>query len=307
MTTSIDHQSCPKPKLSLPLIVCACAGVLAAISTTSALGAVPGRSDKRATAVNKAPCTSYLAFDRRLYRLVRLRPGTVVLGARIAGRPALRCERDLRCRGDGTCRVAAGRVVRTLRVRRLRGVKAFLAVADARSGGVYVNRAVFPALIPAKQLIRMLKRGGVPVQDPSSEPPQSDVLASDEVGGLPLGLGEYCWSTPSGQGWVQGCALPPPLPDRYDLPLIIANPSATIRVRLGVQEPNVVRVTLLDSDRAYYSESLKASQALTWVVPRGARARSFLQIEVGRVLPGAAQDFVEYLARLQVTGRLATG
>lgn len=294
-------------RLALPMVVCACAGALIGTSTSSALGAASGRSEARVAVVGKASCTSYLAFDRRLYRVVRLRPRAVLLGARIPGRSLVRCEPDLRCRGDGTCRVAAGRVVRTVRLRRLRGVRAFLGVADMRSGAVYVNRAVFPTRISAEQLIRALKKGIVPVHDPSREPPQSELLASDERARLSLALGEYCWSTPSGQGWVQGCALPVAPSDRYDLPLVTAEPGAAIHVRLGVQAPNVLRVTLADSDGTYYSESVKVSQAFTWVVPRGARARSFLQIQVGRVLPGAAQDSVEYLARLHVTSWLAAG
>lgn len=286
----------------LALFVCAATGVTA----TEASASIPHPRYSVAEAAD-TPCQPQLQQGQWQYRHVRFRRGTVKSGAKLSTAARLQCEPDLVCSQDGTCALNPGKLVRRIAVRRLRGIEPRLAIINAKSDQVYVNRKIFPVSLEGKRLLKLLRHGGGPQRSHSQGPPDSELLATSGKR-LTLALGDYCWSKPmGGQTWAQGCATTAGPSTRFDLPLVTAEPGASLRAHLAVKNPISVRVSLLRGTSIYYSESLTASQAVTWTVPTAAQPSSYLLIEAERRLPGAPLDWVDYLARLQVADQVATG
>lgn len=247
----------------------------------------------------RVSCNRELDVGQRHYRLARLPRGALKVGAKLPGRGRFQCEPALACRASRGCVPSSGRVFSHDALRRVRGIRPFLAVTDARSGRVYVNRAIFTAVLPPKFLLRDLRRGGGPQPTRAGAPPQSSLLSRGSMK-MPLEWGSYCWTTLlGGDQSVRQCAtlVPPPL--RFDLPLVIAQPGSTLHGLLGFA-PNSVQIILLDrAGDAVYSQTLDPAQTITWTVPTTIPARSWLVIAAGR--PGFPLDSATYLARLQVT------
>ena len=179
----------------------------------------------------------------------------------------------------------------------MRGIKPFLAVVDARSGRIYVNRAIFTAWLPPKFLLRDLRRGGGPQPDHRGAPPESSLLSSGSTA-VPLGWGSYCWTTLlGGDQSVRQCITYVPASLRFDLPLVVAEPGATLQGMLGFV-PSSVQILLLDRrGDIVYSQTLSTAQAFDWTVPASIPDRSWLVIAAGR--PGFPLDSATYIARLQ--------
>jgi hypothetical protein len=203
------------------------------------------------------------------------------------------------CSTSGGCVPSSRHVFSKDSLRRVRGIRPFLAVIDARSGRVYVNRAIFTAMEPPKFLLRDLRRGGGPQPDRAGAPPESSLLSSDSTP-VPLAWGSYCWTTLLGDDRsVRQCILTVPPSQRFDLPLVIAEPSATLQGLLGFT-PTSAEITLEDrTGKTVYSHALGTAQAFTWVIPTTIPHRTILVIATGR--PGFPLDSATYLARLQMT------
>ncbi|HEY3551416.1 MAG TPA: hypothetical protein VGK69_10240 [Gaiellaceae bacterium] len=112
------------------------------------------------------------------------------------------------------------------------------------------------------------------------------------------GAASYCWTTLlGGDQSVLQCADDVPPSQRFDLPLVIAEPGATLQGVLGFV-PSSVQITLLDGrGAAVYSQTLSTAQTFSWTVPASIPARTWLVIAAGR--PGFPLDSATYLARLQ--------
>lgn len=96
---------------------------------------------------------------------------------------------------------------------------------------------------------------------------------------------------------VSQCADDVPPSQRFDLPLVVAEPGATLQGMLGFV-PSSVQIVLLDRrGAAVYSQTLSAAQSFSWTVPASVPARTWLVIAAGR--PGFPGDSATYLARLQ--------
>jgi hypothetical protein len=291
----------------IALIALAVAAALSATRVEGSASASVARGGTQLMHAKSASCNLEVDLRSRRYRYARLPPNALVAGARLSGRARLQCEPELFCRASGGCALLPGKVVGRLVARRIRGIKPSLALIDADSKHIYVNRKIFPVFAGGKRLLRLLRKGGGPQPDDSQAPPRA-YLVSGVSARFPLAMGDYCWSSPSGnQTWVQGCALTAPPSSRFDIPLVVAEPGASLQAVLGFGNPNSVRVSLLRNGKIYYSESLSAAQTFTWIVPGSALARSFLEIEAGRTAPGASQDWVKYLARLRVVEASGTG
>jgi hypothetical protein len=198
------------------------------------------------------------------------------------------------------CSLKPGTLVQSIVARRLRGIETRLAVIDAGSGRVYVNRQIFPTSTGGKQLLKLLKAGGGPQPNRSQSPPHSSLLASNGKH-LVLATGDYCWSTSTGpQTFVTGCSTAAPPSSRFDLPLVIAQQGASLKVALLFHDPTAVQVLLLRGASIEYSEALSASQSVIWKLPALTSAKYFLLIRGDRTLPGGPNDFVYYLARLHI-------
>jgi hypothetical protein len=87
---------------------------------------------------------------------------------------------------------------------------------------------------------------------------------------------------------------------RFDLPLVAAEPGASLQLHLGFAEPTYLHVLLLNRHGTIlYTETLDASQDATWVAPAHLPETAYLEIEIGRKLAqDAPNDDAKYLARL---------
>jgi hypothetical protein len=131
-----------------------------------AAGVLVARGASAAPSAKRVSCNRELDLGQRHYRPARLPRGALEAGRRLSGRGRLQCEPALVCRASGGCVPSGGRVFSTDALRRVRGIRPFLAVIDARSGRVYVNRAIFTVVMSPKFLLRDLRRGGEPQLDP---------------------------------------------------------------------------------------------------------------------------------------------
>jgi hypothetical protein len=275
--------------------------VLAVVILASAVLVAMGTGAGSSAVAKPGSCSRDLDLGQRHYRYARLPRGSLRAGARLPGRGRLQCEPALVCRVSGGCIPSSGHVFSKDSLRQVRGIRPFLAVIDARSGRVYVNRAIFTVVMSPKFLLRDLRRGGEAQGDPDHNggPPESSLRSSGSTP-APLAWGSYCWTTLlTGNQSVRQCwtLVPPSL--RFDLPLVIAEPGATLQGLLGFT-PSSAEIALLDrAGKAVYSQTLAAAQAFTWVVPTTIPRRTVLVIAAGR--PGFPLDSTTYLARLQVT------
>jgi hypothetical protein len=272
--------------------------VLILVAAAVATGASAGSS----VPAKHLSCSRELDFGQRHYRYARLPRRALTAGARLRARGRLQCEPALVCSVGGGCVPSSGRVFSRDALRRARGIRPLLAVIDARSGRVYVNRAIFTVAWPPKLLLRNLRRGGErePTHDPQA-PPVSGLLANGSQT-VPLEWGTYCWTTRlSGDESVQQCLDMVSPSQRLDLPLVIAEPGATLQGVLGFM-PSSVQIDLLDSrGEGVYSQTLSPEQTFAWTVPTNIPARSVLVIFAGR--PGYPTDLATYLARLRLPDR----
>ena len=272
---------------------------LAGVILVAGVLVASGASVASSGSAKRVSCNRELDLGQRHYRLARIPRGALRVGAKLPGRGRFQCEPALVCRASGSCAPSSGHVFSTDVLRRVRGIRPFLAVIDARSGRIYVNRAIFTAWLPPKFLLRDLQRGGRPQPTRAGAPPQSGLLSNGSTA-VPLQWGSYCWTTPlGGDRSVRQCAtlVPPPL--RFDLPLVIAEPGATLQGMLGFM-PSSVQIALLDRrGTAVYSQTLSTAQTVIWTVPTNIPARTWLVIAAGR--PGFPLDSATYLARLHVT------
>lgn len=256
----------------------------------------------------QSSCKTEVDIGVRHYRYARLPRNALPSGARLSRRADLQCEPELACRVSGGCALLPGHFIRAVAVRRLRGILPFFAVMDSASGHIYVNRKVFPVFSGGKRLLRLLRQRGGPQPDMKKAPPRASLLTTESMR-FPLAMGNYCWSSASGDGtWVQACPLTVSPSRRFDIPLVVAEENAPLQLRLGFANPSFVRIDLVRKGKTYYSDSLSAAQTDTWNVAGSALGRSFLEIEAGRSSTGpTSQDWVTYLARLRVVATSGTG
>lgn len=287
-----------------PLVVVVCAATGVAVTEATASVSQAHRVFTRAASV---ACQTEVQVGSRHYRYVHLRRDALKAGARLRTAAHLQCEPDLVCRSDGSCSLNPNTHVHRIPARRLRGIEPRLAVIDVKSGRVYVNRQVFPINPGGKRLLRLLRQGGGPQRDRSQSPPDSYLLANDGKRML-LGMGDYCWSKSLGnQAWVQACATTVAPSRRFDIPLVTAEPSASLHTGLSFLDPTAVRVSLFRGGAIVYSEALPPSQSVTWTMPDVPPASYYLQITADRTLPGAPNDWVDYFARLHVVAQVGSG
>lgn len=277
-------------------------GVSVAAATTLSVSA--GSSAVRQEApklfVAQAPgCSIDLDFRGRRYRSIRVRRDDVRLGKRLKGRGLLRCESAVECRPQEGCAVNPGRVFKRTPLARLRGIEAGLAVAELRSGNVYVDRLRVPVGAGNKGLLESLKGArGSEETDRQAPPRAAFVVPGSE--NIPLLRHDFCWTTwigPQEQA-VRRCLRYLPPWRFFDIPLVIAGPQATLRVALGF-EPNFVTVVLQGRQKVYLQQSLTPAPTVEWAIPAGIPNRSFVRITAGRVFRGRTQDWAFYIARLR--------
>lgn len=274
---------------------------LAAVAATALAGpASPATHGVRSTRKGSPSCSREVDLGGRHYRLGRLPHGSVKAGARLSKRASLQCEPELVCRVGQACALSAGKVVRKIVARRIQGVSVSLALIDGHSGHVYFNRTIFNDESDPKHLLQQLRRRGGPRPGGSQYPPDS-YLPSPPNAQVRLAHGDYCWSSPAANDeFVTGCAtyVPPAL--RFDIPLVAAEPGASLQLHLGFANPTHLHVLLLSRrGKILYAESLDPAQDATWVIPAHLPEHAYLAFEAGRKLaPGAANDYAEYFARL---------
>jgi hypothetical protein len=283
------------------VLLCVLVSGLVAVAGTALAG--PARPDDQSALSGRTAspsCSREVYLGSHHYRYGRLPRGSVKAGAMLAERGRLQCEPELVCRANDSCALATGKLVRSDVVRRIRGVSVSLALIDARSGGIYFNRAVFSAALDPRHLLEQLRRRGGPRPGGPQSPPNSYLPATGNAK-VRLAQGNYCWSSATGNDqFVTGCATLIAPSMRFDLPLVAAEPGAVVGIHLGVANPTHLQATLFNGDGAIlYTQSLTPSQNATWVIPDHLPKRAYLEFEVGRKLAqGAPDDTAAYLARL---------
>jgi hypothetical protein len=281
--------------MSIALMVCAAAGAVDVEAAKSF-----SRVGHPLAQTMGSKCHTEVQSRNRHYRYVKFQRGALKPGVRLQTRARLQCEPSLVCRADGMCFFQPGTLVRSIVARRVRGIETRLAVVDARSGKIYINRQIFPTSVRGKLLLKLLKAGGGTRPNPSQSPPRAKLLASDGKQ-LSLGIGDYCWSRSTGpQTWVTACATAVAPSSRFDLPLVIAQHEASLHIALAVQGPTAVHVFLLRGTSIEYSQALSASPSVVWTLPSVTSGNYYLLVRGDRTLPGGPNDFVYYLARLHV-------
>jgi hypothetical protein len=216
------------------------------------------------------------------------------LGPKLPGRAAIRCERSVVCKRDAECVSVNGKVLASVRVRRVPGVDEQDAVADAVTRQVFVD--------PKRCTLtdtRQLRCGDPAPHDPEQTPPPARLLATPELS-LRLGF-EYCWTAPAGPDlWVTGCPLfLPPWVYPRAYPLIVAEAGATLRISLGF-EPELVQVAIVRESGVYSAVTPTPASTLAWQIPDlRLLGTSFLDVYAVR-LYGPGRDFVHYVARLRL-------
>lgn len=285
----------------LPLLAAAAvAGAAAAAAVWSPLApASSSRGGGGAVVLSGVGCIREVKFAGQRYR-----PASLPMAKRgklLLVRARLQCQPELVCRVHGGCNVSAARPVTSdLQLRRVQGIKPFLAVVDAQSGQLYVNRGRFPVFKGGAQLWRLLREGGGPPPPTAQAPPGAFFLSSHRRREL-AAVGDYCWSAPSADGTrVQACRTAAPASIRFDLPVIVAEPGASLRTVTGIGSPASVQISLINGSTSDYTEPIPPSQRFSWKVPTGAPEGSLLEIAINRSPAIASQDWVKYLARLRV-------
>jgi hypothetical protein len=87
---------------------------------------------------------------------------------------------------------------------------------------------------------------------------------------------------------------------RNDLPLIVAQPGATLHIPLGFS-PASAQVVLLGRRNVLRVYPLAASSAVAWTVPDDVPKHSFFELAATRVYRAdLPKDAVDYVARLRV-------
>ena len=281
------------------LVVLVAAVFVAVVGTASVASASSAaRQGALLGEAGSGSCSREVDLGGRHYRYGRLPRGSIRAGAKLRNRASLQCEPRLVCRMNQSCFLSPGKVSHKIIVRRIRGVSVSLALIDAASRRVYFNRAIFLDVLDPKHLLQQLRRRGGPRPGGPQYPPNS-YLPAIRNAKVRLAHGDYCWSSPAANGqFVQACATMVPPWMRFDLPLVAAEPGASLRLHLGFPEPTYLRVSLLSRHAILYTQTLTASRHATWTLPEHLPGNAYLEIEAGRKLQGAANDFVKYLARL---------
>lgn len=275
----------------LALLIGACAPI-------AAVGAMGTNASSRAG--GSGSCFTELARTGRFYRPVVMRVTRKQLGPLLAVRAGVRCERALVCLTDRPCFLRAGRPLRSMRVRRVRGIPATKAIIDRATRRVYanldtcfpeINGKVFSCTDPNRVL-----------GDPAQTPPPAYVGDDPTFGSLPFN--EFCWTqNTGGDNWVQRCLLfiVPWLRKGYALPpLVVTEPGGVVPVRLGLG-PAAVHLIVFTPSGAAYSTDLAPSAVTQWDVPTDVSVPDSCFVEIFVERPkGVTSDFARYVARLHV-------
>lgn len=268
-------------------------GLVASLATVTIAAVVVALLRPAAAPAKPGHCNVELVRSGRSYTPWHVqRPSP---GAKLPGRATIRCERAIVCKRTGGCVSTPGKTLASVRVRLLRGIDGRDAVADARTGQVYVD----PDRCSLTDSRRLLCGDRTP-PDPNQTPPPAYLRATPSTS-LPFGV-EFCWTASTGPDtWVRRCPLflsPWEYPRAY--PLVLAEAGATLRLSLGF-EPDFVQVSIVRRSGLYGVTTPAPAATLDWNVPDlQMSGLSLLDVYAERVY-GPSRDFVHYLARLRVS------
>jgi hypothetical protein len=220
----------------------------------------------------------------------RIRPGSTLREGQI------RCEFAIICPAIQPCRPDAGATLETVAVRSFSGVDPEIAVIVDRPQGprVFVQRSRCGAFGSGERLVNCLESTPRDSPPPLVQPPPGYLTSTGNAS--PLGVGDWCWSTPSLR-ICRDSVFP-----RFDLPIIVAAPGARLHfglafipVKITLRLLKITHTTI----KVVRSFSLHHSSNVSWRVPlKGLPRVLTLSILARPPADNLSPRDVDYLAHL---------